>query len=234
MRRRAGVARDGSVGASELAQMGRCERLVVLESLHGASKHFPGRGAPRGIAAHVRFEQQGRRACSARWRVDPTTGRAVLHRDDGLRGRMADRCPARLQGCGPAAAALGATPGGGLLCEPAPAFARSSALPAVAVDDEVHPGFRGAWLAAMVGQASTMRFERCGRGCCSGCRLGSHVAPLAASPRTRRGVAGPTGRLRDAELICVESQFRSKSRWPIVARVDRAYRLPSGWSCWSN
>lgn len=37
----------------------------------------------------------------------------------------------------------------------------------------------------------------------------------------------PAG-LRDAELICVESQFRSKSRWPIVARVDRAYRLPSG------
>ena len=37
----------------------------------------------------------------------------------------------------------------------------------------------------------------------------------------------PAG-LRDAELICVESQFRSKSRWPIVARVDRVYRLPSG------
>ena len=34
--------------------------------------------------------------------------------------------------------------------------------------------------------------------------------------------------LWDADLICVESQFRSKSRWPIVARVDRAYRLPSG------
>jgi hypothetical protein len=34
--------------------------------------------------------------------------------------------------------------------------------------------------------------------------------------------------LRDADLICVESQFRSKSRWPILARVDRAYRLPSG------
>ena len=35
-------------------------------------------------------------------------------------------------------------------------------------------------------------------------------------------------RLRDAELFCVESQFRSKSCWPIVARVDRAYRLPTG------
>lgn len=34
--------------------------------------------------------------------------------------------------------------------------------------------------------------------------------------------------LRDAELICVEAQFRSKRRRPIVARVDRAYRLPSG------
>ena len=34
--------------------------------------------------------------------------------------------------------------------------------------------------------------------------------------------------LRDAELIYVESKFRSKRPWPIVARVDRAYRLPSG------
>lgn len=34
--------------------------------------------------------------------------------------------------------------------------------------------------------------------------------------------------LRDAELVHVEKQFRSKGRWPVMARVDRAYRLPSG------
>lgn len=91
------------------------------------------------------------------------------------------------------------------------------------------PGFRRAWLAAMVGKASTMRFEpmwpwvlllavalgvawhlfRCHR---------ARVAEWRDRPAA----------LRDAELICVEAQFRSKSRWPIVARVDRAYRLPSG------
>ena len=54
---------DGAVGASELAQMGRCERLVVLESLHGPRRSTSQEGARRrGIAAHVRFELQGRRA----------------------------------------------------------------------------------------------------------------------------------------------------------------------------
>lgn len=36
----------------------------------------------------------------------------------------------------------------------------------------------------------------------------------------------PAG-LRDAELFCVESQFRSKSRWPIVARSVGGSNLPS-------
>lgn len=35
-------------------------------------------------------------------------------------------------------------------------------------------------------------------------------------------------RLRDAELVFVERQFRSSGRRPVVARVDRVYRKPSG------
>ena len=124
---------------------------------------------------------------------------------------------------------MGATPGGSLLCRRSATLQSAPALPAVAVDDQGHPGFRGARLAAMVGEASTMRFEL----------MWSWVLLLAVAlavtwhlvRRRRARVAErrdrPVG-LRDAELFCVESQFRSKSRWPIVARVDRAYRLPSG------
>lgn len=124
---------------------------------------------------------------------------------------------------------MGATPGGSLLCRRSATLQSAPALPAVAVDDQGHPGFRGARLAAMVGEASTMRFEL----------MWSRVLLLAVAlavtwhlvRRRRARVAErrdrPVG-LRDAELFCVESQFRSKSRWPIVARVDRAYRLPTG------
>ena len=45
----------------------------------------------------------------------------------------------------------------------------------------------------------------------------------AAAERRQRPV-----RLRDAELVFVERQFRSSGRWPVVARVDRVYRKPSG------
>jgi hypothetical protein len=34
--------------------------------------------------------------------------------------------------------------------------------------------------------------------------------------------------LRDAQLLSVEAEYRSTGARPIVARVDRAYRLPSG------
>lgn len=153
----------------------------------------------------------------------------MLHRNDGLRRRMADRCAARLQGHGPEATALGATPGGCLLCRRSAPLQRAPALAAVAVDGQGHPGFRGAWLAAMVGEASIMRFES----------TWPWVLLLAVALAVawhlvrchRARVAERRDRpacLRDAELFCVESQFRSKSGWPIVARVDRAYRLPSG------
>ena len=63
MRGRASCCQGRSVGASELAQMGRCERLVVLESLHGPRRSTSQEEARRrGLAAHVRFELQGRRA----------------------------------------------------------------------------------------------------------------------------------------------------------------------------
>lgn len=63
MRSRERCRQSGAVGASELAQMGRCERLVVLESLHGPRRSTSQEEARRrGIAAHVHFERQGRRA----------------------------------------------------------------------------------------------------------------------------------------------------------------------------
>lgn len=48
------------VSASELAQMGRCEQLVVFEHRHG-QRRLPHQEAARraGLAAHERFEQEG-------------------------------------------------------------------------------------------------------------------------------------------------------------------------------
>ena len=73
------------------------------------------------------------------------------------------------------------------------------------------PGFRGAWLAAMVGKASTMRFEP----------MWPWVLILAVALGIawhlfrRRCARGAEWRdrpaaLRDAELIYVEWKFRSK------------------------
>lgn len=51
---------DAMVSASELAQMGRCEQLVVFEHRHG-QRRLPHQEAARrqGLAAHERFEQEG-------------------------------------------------------------------------------------------------------------------------------------------------------------------------------
>jgi protein-arginine kinase len=55
-RRRADVI----VSASELAQMGRCEQLVLFEHRQG-QRRLPHQEAARrhGLAAHKRFEQEG-------------------------------------------------------------------------------------------------------------------------------------------------------------------------------
>lgn len=56
----------GAVGAPELAKMGRCERLVVLESVQEPRRRPSQEEARRrGIAAHALFELQGRRATAA-------------------------------------------------------------------------------------------------------------------------------------------------------------------------
>ena len=51
---------DAMVSASELAQMGRCEQLVVFEHRQG-QRRLPHQEAARhrGLAAHERFEQEG-------------------------------------------------------------------------------------------------------------------------------------------------------------------------------
>jgi len=51
---------DAIVSASELAQMGRCEQLVVFEHWHG-HRRLPHQEAARrqGLTAHERFEQEG-------------------------------------------------------------------------------------------------------------------------------------------------------------------------------
>jgi hypothetical protein len=57
---------DAIVSASELAQMGRCEQLVLFEHRHG-QRRLPHQEAARreGRAAHERFEREGLAARSA-------------------------------------------------------------------------------------------------------------------------------------------------------------------------
>jgi len=51
---------DAIVSASELAQMGRCEQLVLFEHRHGQRRLLHQEAARRqGLAAHERFEQEG-------------------------------------------------------------------------------------------------------------------------------------------------------------------------------
>jgi hypothetical protein len=54
------------VSASELAQMGRCEQLVVFEHRQG-QRRLPHQESARrrGLEAHRRFEQEGVTACKA-------------------------------------------------------------------------------------------------------------------------------------------------------------------------
>ena len=57
---------DRSVSASELAQMGRCERLVVFEHVHGRRRtESQQRDRKRGLRAHEQFEHEGLDAMSA-------------------------------------------------------------------------------------------------------------------------------------------------------------------------
>lgn len=57
---------DRAVSASGLAEMGYCERWVVLEQRHGRPRSGPLQVArERGLACHARFERQARLAMRA-------------------------------------------------------------------------------------------------------------------------------------------------------------------------
>ena len=63
------VRRRRSVSASELAQMGVCERLVVFEHRHGKRRTPEQRSAiERGLQAHERFYRDGQVSSDARGR----------------------------------------------------------------------------------------------------------------------------------------------------------------------
>ncbi len=194
-----------------------------------AEGRCPGRGAPERYRRPRALRDGGPTSGCGGRQIGATPGREVLHRDTGLRGRMADRCPARLQGRGPAPAALGPASGGGLLPQRPPHLRRASGKPDLAADDEVHPGLGSAWLASMVGQESAVMFESMWPWV-----LGLAVASAVLGrllwqrhARMAEWCQRPAA-LRDAQLLSVESEYRSKGPRPIVARVDRAYRLPSG------
>lgn len=65
-----------SVSASELAQMGRCERLVVFEHVHGRRRtDGQQRDRKRGLLAHEQFECEGPDAMFA---AAPLRGRCFI------------------------------------------------------------------------------------------------------------------------------------------------------------
>ena len=70
---------DTMVSASELAQMGRCEQLVVFEHRHG-QRRLPHQVAARrqSLAAHGRFEQEDLAARSAGMRHAQYTAIMIL------------------------------------------------------------------------------------------------------------------------------------------------------------
>lgn len=54
------VESDRMVSASDLAQMGRCERLVMFEHLHGRRRTaWQQRARERGLVEHERFYREG-------------------------------------------------------------------------------------------------------------------------------------------------------------------------------
>lgn len=56
-------ANGRTVSASDLAQMGRCERLVVFEHLYGSRRTVrQQRARERGVVEHERFYREGRAA----------------------------------------------------------------------------------------------------------------------------------------------------------------------------
>ena len=57
---------EPSVSASELSKMGRCERLVAFEHLHGRRRtKGRQRNQQRGLLAHDQFEREGLEAMAA-------------------------------------------------------------------------------------------------------------------------------------------------------------------------
>lgn len=77
MRKRRPLATNQrAVSASELAQMGRCERLVLFEHLHGSRRSDKQqRDRVRGLLAHERFYKAGLAASAA---TTPRKGRCFI------------------------------------------------------------------------------------------------------------------------------------------------------------